>query len=123
MSQVAPGEAATQQQYCPLTDASDPSHDVLVVAACRVGLPAVLEVVGQHRVPAVLLVLVVRLRERQRAVALELLQRRVVEGHQVLLAAGQQLLLFVGVVLGLRRQRREVSATEWPGQSPPSDPK
>lgn len=99
---------------------AEPSHDVLVVAACRVGLPAVLEVVGQHRVPAGLLVLLVlRLRERQRAVALELLQRRVVEGHQVLLAAGQQLLLFVGVVLGLRRQRRDVSVAEWPRQSSP----
>lgn len=84
-----------------------------MVAACRVGLPAVLEVVGQHRVPAVLLVLVVmRLGERQRAVALQLLQRRVVEGHQVLLAAGEHLLLLVGVVLGLRRQRRDGSETE-----------
>lgn len=84
-----------------LADAPFLSHDVLVVPACRVGLPAVLEVVGQHRVPAVLLVLVHLALERQRAVALQLLQRRVVEGHQVLLAAGQQLLLFVGIVLGL----------------------
>lgn len=81
-----------------------PLYHILVVAACRVGLSAVLEVVGQHGVPAVRLLRAVR--ERQRPVALDLLQRRVVKGRQVLLGAGQKLLLFVGIILGLLGKER-----------------
>ena len=74
-------------------------HHILVVR--RVGLPAVLEVVGQH-VAAVVL----RLRPVHEGLGdpvglYPLQRRRGVEGHQVLLAARQQLLLVVGVVLGL----------------------
>lgn len=82
-----------------------PLHHKLVVAAviCRVGLSAVLEVVGHHVVPAVLLLCAVG--ERHGPVGLDLLQRRVVKGHQVLLGAGQKLLLFVRIILGLWANR------------------
>lgn len=84
-----------------------PLHHILVVGAavvCRVGLPAVLEVVGEHVVPVVLLLWAVG--ERHWPVGLELLQRRVVKGHQVLLGAGQQLLLLVSVILGLLAEEK-----------------
>lgn len=47
----------TQRCLCPQPGQSPPSHHVLVVAAVirRVGVPAVLEVVGQDVVPVVLL--------------------------------------------------------------------
>lgn len=50
--------------------------------------------------------------ERHRAVGLELLQGWVVEGHQVLFGAGQQLLLFVSVVLGLLAERGGAAGDE-----------
>jgi len=72
------------------------SHHVLA-AVRRVGLPAVLEVVGELVVPVVLLL---------RPVGLQLLRRRRLEGHQVLSGAGQQLLQLVVIVLGLQTRRR-----------------
>lgn len=80
-------------------------HHELVVAAvvCHVGLPAVLEMVGQNVVPVLLLFRAV---ERPRPVRLRLLQRRVVKGQEVLRAGGQLLLLLVGVVLSLTRKEK-----------------
>lgn len=76
-----------------------PLHHILVIAAvvCRVGLPAVLEVVSQHVVPAVLWAM----GERHWPVSLDLLQHWVVKGPKVLLGAWQQFLLLVCVILGL----------------------
>lgn len=85
---------------------TSPLHHILVVAAvvCCVGLPAVLEVVSQDVVPAVLLLLLRAVGERHWPVGLDLLQRWVVKGHQVLFGARQQLLLLVSVILGLLAQ-------------------
>lgn len=82
-----------------------PSHHVLLAAAGtgRVGVPAVLEVVAQNVAAVVLLLQPVG--EGHGAVGLELLQRRVVQGDQVFFGAGQQLLLLVGVILGLVAER------------------
>ena len=83
-------------------------HHVLRVAAevCCVGLPAVLKVVSQHVVPVVLLLLFWAVGERHWPVGLDLFQRRVVKGRQVLLGARQQLLLLVCVELGLLAEEK-----------------
>lgn len=99
---------------------SPPLHHILVVAAvvCRVGLLAVLEVVSQDVVPAVLLLLLLLLwavGERHWPVGLDLLQRRVVKGHQVLFGARQQLLLLVSVILGLLAKDKSKKIWNQPG--------
>lgn len=90
-----------------------PLHHILVVAVvvCRVGLSAVLKVVGQHVVPAVLLLGAVG--ERYSTVGLDLLRCWLVKGHQVMLGAGQQLFLFVCVILGLLAKEKNGFLNEW----------
>ncbi len=105
----AAGRAATHSNVHdsgPERGQTSPLHHILVVAVvvCRVSLSAVLEVVGQHVVPVVLLLCSVG--ERHWPVGLDLLQRWVVKGHHILLGNGQQLLLFVRVILGLLAEER-----------------
>lgn len=67
---------------------------------CRVGLPAVLEMVGQNVVPVLLLF---GAEQRPRHFRL---QHWVVKGQEVLRAGGQLLLLLVGVVLSLTTKEK-----------------
>ena len=87
-----------------------------VLVICRVGLPAVLEVVFRQHVAAVVLRFHPVREGLGDPIGLYPLQRcRGVKGHQVLLAARQQLLLVVGVVLcllgGGRSVRQETGRT------------
>lgn len=54
---TAAGRVATHSYVYDSNPETPPLHHILVVAVvvCRVGLPTVLKVVGQHVVPAVLL--------------------------------------------------------------------